>query len=275
MNHSADEPRNLRLLCDDLRAECQELDELLETSAAGSIWSLATRFHHWRVWDEIAHLHLFDELALLALSDHERFMAERRSIETQLAEGAKISGLARERFAALPNAAIAPHWRAVWKALADELAELDPKARLPWFGPDMSARSFVTARMMETWAHGQDVWDALERRRPPSPRLAHIAQLGVLTFGWSFANRGRRPPGPMPQVHLSGPLGESWHWGEPTSTERISGSALDFCLVVTQRRHVQDTHLEVHGETATEWMLIAQCFAGPAASAPPPGSFPR
>ena len=275
MNTAAEEPRNLCALCDDLRAESQELDDLLGRPVDGSIWNLGTRFHGWSVWDEITHLHLFDELAVLALADRDAFMTERRLIEAQLAEGSQISGIARERFANLPGTAIAPRWRTGWQTLADTLAELDPKARLPWFGPDMSARSFATARMMETWAHGQDVWDALDQRRPPSPRLAHIAQLGVLTFGWSFANRGRRPSGSMPQVHLIGPQGEAWHWGDAASTERISGPALDFCLVVTQRRHVLDTHLEVDGDTAREWMLIAQCFAGPAASPPAPRSFQR
>ncbi len=275
MTAASAEPQSLRALCDDLRAECQELDELLCTCADVSIWSLGTRFHNWSVWDEIAHLHLFDELAVLALADRDGFMKERRLIEAQLAEGAQISGIARERFANLPDTAIASRWRAGWQAQADALADLEPRTRLPWFGPDMSARSFATARLMETWAHGQDIWDALGRRRPPSARLLHIAQLGVLTFGWSFMNRGRQPPQPMPRVQLDGPNGEPWHWGDAASADTICGSALDFCLVVTQRRHVQDTHLQVCGETAREWMLLAQCFAGPAASGPPSGSFPR
>jgi len=275
MSSASDESRSMSQLCEDLRAECQELDELLSASKDESIWNLVTRFHNWSVWDEIAHLHLFDGLSVLAVADRHDFMAERGRIETRLAAGAEISVIARERFASLAGAAIAPFWRSGWQAQADALAKMDPRARLPWFGPDMSARSFATARLMETWAHGQDIWDALDRRRPPSSRLSHVAQLGVLTFGWSFLNRGLDPPGLPPYVQLEGPNAEQWHWGEASDRNTIRGSALDFCLVVTQRRHVKDTHLEVRGDTAKAWMLIAQCFAGPAAAGPPAGSFPR
>jgi uncharacterized protein (TIGR03084 family) len=139
----------------------------------------------------------------------------------------------------------------------------------------MSARSFATARLMETWAHGQDIWDALHRPRPATSRLAHIAQLGVITFRWSFQNRGLPPPAAAPAVELEGPAGAVWRWGDAAADGLVRGSALDFCLVVTQRRHVLDTGLELQGAAAQEWMSIAQCFAGPAASGPPPGSFPR
>jgi uncharacterized protein (TIGR03084 family) len=133
----------------------------------------------------------------------------------------------------------------------------------------------ATARLMETWAHGQDIWDALHRPRPATSRLAHIAQLGVITFRWSFQNRGLPPPAAAPAVELAGPAGAVWRWGDAAADGLVRGSALDFCLVVTQRRHVLDTGLELQGAAAQEWMSIAQCFAGPAASGPPPGSFPR
>jgi len=274
MTAAAPEPPGLNALCEHLRDECAELDALLG-GGADSIWPLRTRFHHWSVWDEIAHLHLFDGLALLAIADRAGFTAERGRLEAQLAAGAQISGIARERFANLPGGALAARWREGWQAQIAALAALEPRSRLPWFGPDMSARSFATARLMETWAHGQDIWDALERPRPPTARLFHIAQLGVLTFGWSFSNRGLQPPGPQPQVQLLGPNGEPWQWGDATSADTIRGSALDFCLVVTQRRHVEDTRLEAQGATAEAWLRLAQCFAGPAASGPPAGSFPR
>jgi uncharacterized protein (TIGR03084 family) len=262
-------------VCADLAAECAELDGLLNGLDAGPGWRHKTRFHGWTVWDQIAHLHFFDELALLAVADRERFAQERDYIEAALARGTEISAIAQTRLADLPGAALAPPWRAGWHSLIAGLAALDARARLPWFGPEMGARSFATARLMETWAHGQDIWDALGRVRPATSRLAHIAQLGVITFRWSFQVHGLAPPAAPPAIELRGPDGEIWRWGDPSTGETIRGSALDFCLVVTQRRHHLDTNLEVQGEIARAWMSVAQCFAGPPASAPPAGSFPR
>jgi uncharacterized protein (TIGR03084 family) len=137
----------------------------------------------------------------------------------------------------------------------------------------MSARSFATARIMETWAHGQDVLDALGRTRRPTDRLRHVAHLGVSTRGWSYAIRGRPIPEVDVRVELAAPSGGTWSWGEPDSVDRVSGPAEDFCLVVTQRRHVDDTTLQVEGATATEWMAIAQAFAGPPMDGRRPGAF--
>ena len=271
----SNETASMHALCDDLRAECAELDALVSDLDGGAGWALATRFHGWTAWDEIAHLHLFDRLALRAVADRDDFVRSRQDIEAQLARGTEVSAIARATFARLAGSALSVSWRNDWQALAAALAALEPKTRLPWFGPDMSARSFATARLMETWAHGQDIWDALARPRPASARLAHIAQLGVITFRWSFQNRGLEPPGNPPAVELEGPSGAVWRWGDASSSGEVRGRALDFCLVVTQRRHVLDTGLEVRGEVARQWLTIAQCFAGPPASGPPAGSFAK
>ncbi len=261
-------------LCDDLVAECTALDVLTAPlDAAG--WQIRTRFYEWAIFDEVAHLCLFDELAVVAAENREAFRTEQASLEGTLASGMEVSEVARRRYASLDGPALAAFWRGRYQALAQRLARLEPKARLPWFGPDMSARSFVTARLMETWAHGQDVYDALRMARPACGRLQHIAHLGVLTFGWSFSVHLLAVPSLTPYVELTGPMGERWTWGDVSASEAVRGSALDFCLVVTQRRHFLDTRLEVRGEIAREWMRIAQCFAGPPAMGPPEGTFPR
>jgi uncharacterized protein (TIGR03084 family) len=124
---------------------------------------------------------------------------------------------------------------------------------------------------METWAHGQDVFDTLGIVRTPKDRLRHIAHLGVKTFGWTYINRGLEvPPNPV-LVELSAPSGDLWSWGPEDAQNRITGPVQDFCLVVVQRRHVDDTALEVTGDTARDWMLKAQCFAGPPVNGPAPG----
>ena len=157
------------------------------------------------------------------------------------------------------------------EALVAALAPLDPKARLPWYGPDMSARSFATARLMETWAHGQDIWDALGRTRGASPGLRHILHLGVGTYGWTFVNRGLPVPQPAPHVDVVAPDGSHWTWGDPSATDWVTGPAMDLALLVTQRRHRDDTALRWAGEGAEQWTLIAQCFAGPPADGPARG----
>lgn len=134
----------------------------------------------------------------------------------------------------------------------------------------MSALSSVTARLMETWAHGQDVADALGVLREPTDRLRHVAHLGVQTFGFTFRNNGREVPQVPVRVELLAPSGASWTWGPEDAADRVTGSALGFCLVATQRRHVDDTDVTTTGPVAAEWVAIAQTFA----NTPGPGRAP-
>ena len=148
---------------------------------------------------------------------------------------------------------------------------LDARDRIPWFGPPMGALSFVSARLMETWAHGQDVADALAVTRVPTARLRHIAHLGVRARPFSYIVRGLDVPSEPVAVELTGPEGEHWEWdADAAPSEHIAGSALDFCLVVTQRRNVADTSLTVQGSLAAEWLAVAQAFAGPPGPGRPP-----
>jgi uncharacterized protein (TIGR03084 family) len=151
--------------------------------------------------------------------------------------------------------------------------QIDPKARVPWFGPSMSALSCATARLMETWAHGQDIVDALRVHRATTERLRHIAHLGVMTRPFSYRTRGQEPPAGEIRVELRSPTGALWTWGDPGASNRICGLALDFCLVVTQRRHPADTALQITGPLAAEWMGLAQAFAGPPGAGRQPGQF--
>jgi len=254
----------------DLLAEYRELAALCETLTPAQ-WRLRSEFYGWTPWDEIAHLCYFDETALQSVREPERFAVESAALNARCAAGEEISAIAREAYGHLDGPALLAHWRARHEALVEALAPLDPKARLGWYGPPMSARSFATARLMETWAHGQDVWDVVRGRRPASPRLKHIAHLGVTTFGWTFVNRGLAPPSVSPYVELRAPDGGSWTWGDPGSEHRVSGTAEDFCLLVTQRRHVDDTGLRYSEGPVSDWLHMAQCFAGEPADGPAPG----
>ena len=163
-------------------------------------------------------------------------------------------------------------WRANRSALDAAGATLDNDTRVAWYGPSMGAKSFLTARLMEAWAHGQDIVDALDdgADRPPTDRLRHISQLGVITRGWTYVNRGLEVPSAAVRIELTSPSGASWTFGDEGAPESIVGPALDFCLVTTQRRHVDDTDLVVTGAAARDWMKKAQLFAGPPSDGPAP-----
>jgi uncharacterized protein (TIGR03084 family) len=254
----------------DLCAEADELHGFLATLGEEE-WSRVTPFLGWTTWDVVAHLHFFDQVSVLALTDPDAFAARRKELIAALGSGATNKDIARREYGSLGNRELLGTWLATCHEMAGQLGASEPKRRLPWFGPDMGVQMFTTARLMETWAHGQDVYDVMRVPREATNRIKHIAVIGVKTFGWTFVNRGLEVPGPPPYVRLTAPSGDTWEWNEPSETEKVSGSALEFCRVVTQGRNVQDTALEVVGEVASRWMSIAQCFAGGPADPPKAG----
>lgn len=262
----------MKQICSDLSWEQKTLDALV-SGLTPERWAAVTFCDGWTVKDEICHLAYFDHTARLASTDADAFkrcVAEDFGSVDSMEKLAEIS-LARGR--AMSIEALLTWWRDERGNLLGALSGMHPKDRLQWYGPPMSALSFASARIMETWAHGQDIYDALKMRRPVSPGLRHIAHLGVSTFGWSFSNRSLPVPRQAVRVELIAPAGGLWTWGDEAADEKVSGPAEDFCLVVTQRRHVDDTNLAVTGDSARRWMELAQCFAGPPDNGPPAGTF--
>ena len=155
--------------------------------------------------------------------------------------------------------------------MSERFAGADPKARVPWVGPDMSVRSSISARLMETWSHAQALFDLFGVVRQDRDHVRNVVILGVNTFGWTYMNRRLEVPEAMPFLRLTAPSGEIWEWGDPSEEERIEGAAVEFCQVVTQTRNIADTALQVTGPVANEWMGMAQCFAGPPVAPPAPG----
>ncbi len=257
-------------LADDLRAEGDEFHRLL-SGLSEADWRRETPFKDWTVEYVIQHLIFGDWLNTLSLTDPERFGAVIARRQAARAEGRKAMGLEETGLELGQGPELLAQWHDRLGKLCDLFAGSDPKGRMKWVGPDMSVRSAATARLMETWAHGQDVYDLLRQPRVATDRIRNIATLGVNTFGWSFQNRGEAPPGPPPHVCLTAPSGAVWTWNGPDRANRIEGPALDFCHVVTQGRHIDEVNLTVTGETARRWMAIAQCFAGAPETPPPPG----
>jgi uncharacterized protein (TIGR03084 family) len=254
----------------DLRAEHDALDDVV-AGLDESGWDTATPAPGWSVRDQISHLTFFDEEATLAASDPDAFLV-------RLTEAANdIDGYMNgclEKGRAMRPAEVLEWWRGSRGRMLDVFGDVDPSVRVPWYGPPMSLASFITARLMETWAHGQDVVDAVGIEREATERMRHIVFIGVRARQNSYVAHGMEMPAGDVRVELKSPDGDTWSFGS-SDEDVVTGSAEDFCLVVTQRRHPEDTDLVVTGPLAEEWISIAQAFAGPPGEGRKPGQFPR
>jgi uncharacterized protein (TIGR03084 family) len=255
----------------DFLEESEALYSLLEPLADAD-FARVTQFKGYTIGDVIGHLHHWNHAADLSLLAPEAFQAFFAEIARGLGQGRTLVEIADAWLKGLRGRALLREWRRFYREMAAHFGEADPKARVKWAGPDMSVRSSITARLMETWAHGQEVYDVLGVERVNTDRIRNVAQIGVSTFGWTFVNRRLEVPRDVPYVRLTAPSGALWEWNEPSDKSRVEGSATEFCQVVTQVRNVADTKLQVTGDTARRWMSIAQCFAGGANDPPPPGT---
>ncbi len=259
---------------DDFRAECSALADIL-ADASDEVFKTKTLFNDWTIEDVIGHLHVWNQAAATTLDSREAFQnflafimknfgESGSSLPAQYAWLDEFAGGVRGR-------ALFDAWREAYPRTADQYAAADPETRVAWAGPDMGAQSKIIARQMETWAHGQEVFDALGLERAEADRVRNIAHLGVTTFSWTFRNRGEEPPKPKPCVKLTAPSGAVWEWNDPQEDNHVAGAAVEFAQVVTQTRNIDDTALRTSGPIARRWMEIAQCFAGPPVDPPARG----
>ncbi len=244
---------------DDLVAEEASLASLLAT-LADEQWDLPTPAAGWAIRDQVAHLAAAEDLAKLAATDPDGFRARLTALMSDL-DAVESDNASQAR--SHDPAELLAWWTTSSAATVAAIRDRSDGDRVAWITGPMSVVSFATARLMETWAHGHDVAEGLGVEIEPTARLRHIADLGVRTRGFSFRNHGLPVPEDEPHVELVAPNGEHWTWGPDDPTERVEGDALDFCLVVTQRRDVADTGLKATGDGAAAWLSIAQCFAGP------------
>jgi uncharacterized protein (TIGR03084 family) len=248
---------------DQILADLQAEGDQLWSTVSGlddDGWRTPTPAAGWDVATQIAHLLWTDEVAVVAATDKEAWD------EVVLAAMADPNGFvdagAREIARLAPSALLA-RWGAAREELARTLREYPPDQRMAWFGPPMSPPSMATARFMETWAHALDVYDALGVHFEPTDRIRHVAHLGVRTRDFAFVTNELEPPTEEFRVELTAPSGEQWGWGPEDAEQRVTGPALGFCLLVTQRINRADADLTADGEDADTWLDIAQCFAGP------------
>ena len=255
----------------DLAAEGDELYAVLKDMDTG-FWTEVSSFKAWTVWDVVAHLHMADKMALASLQGESEFHRFMHTLGSGNLREVADKWLKQGRDHSPTGPEMLTIWRETFVALCTALGNADPEARYTWVGPSMKAKMMATARLMETWAHGWEVYDLMKLPRQQHERLHHIATIGIRTFAWTFNNRSLPVPEPQPYVELTSPGGDLWQWNERDPANMVRGSANDFCQVVTQVRNVADTELEVVGDIAQAWMQIAQCFAGPPEDPPAPGT---
>lgn len=249
--------------CDRIHALVAPLDE--------AVLATPTAFKGWTIGDVIGHLHVWNQAAQLSLKDEDAFKGFMRQVGGIIAKGGDLNAFESVWLDGLTGQALIAAWADTYRATAADFATADPAQRVPWAGPSMSARSSITARLMESWAHAQAIFDVLGVERENGDGLKNICVLGLNTYSWTFKNRKLDAPQPVPQLRLTAPSGEVWTFGEPADGELIEGEAAEFCQVVTQTRNIADTALRVTGPNAAAWMAIAQCFAGAPVDPPAPG----
>lgn len=250
-------------ICDDLEAETAALRAIVE-SLSEEQWRLPTPAAGWDTHETVIHLGMADFAASLAVLDGPGFEAAKEAMSA----GGDLHQISGVDVHTMSGAELWQWFETERAHMTTAFRALGPKDRIPWFGPDMSALSFATARLMETWSHGHDVADTFGVAYPRTDRLRHVAHIGVTTRGWSYANRGRQvPEGPV-RVELTAPSGDVWTWGPEDAADSIRGDAYEFCLLATQRRHHTEVDLEIQGPLAQEWAEIAQAFAGPSTDVP-------
>ena len=253
------------------KEESDALYKLLINADKNS-FKLKTQFKSWTINDVLYHLHVWNIAALLSLKNENEF----KEFMQNFMEAVKSGNSAREYEKILSDNTegldLLNLWKETYEKISNEFAKSDPKKRVKWAGPDMSVRSSITARHMETWAHGQEIFDQLGFERIDTDRIKNIVVIGVNTFEWTYINRNLSIPEKMPKLSLLSPSNELWEWNEDNEEDMISGSATEFSQVVTQVRNINDTSLKVSGKIANEWMSIAQCFAGPPENPPEKGT---
>lgn len=241
---------------DDLASEHSALAEVLECLAPTD-WARPTSSVGWTVADQIGHLSFFDARAAMALSDPEAFLADRAVIIAAAPHDPSVDA-ART----LTANRLFADWRTNSERLRSIALDVRPDQRVPWYGPAMSVPSFLTARLMECWAHGHDVCEATDHPAIISDRLRHVAHIGYSARPFSLLVNGLPADDRPVRLELAGPSGQTWSWGPEDADDRVVGEAYDFCLVVTQRRHPDQSLLDVVGESARRWIDVAQAFAG-------------
>ena len=255
----------------DFRDECNAVYSILENLKEQD-YEMPTQFKGWTFNNVIGHLHVWNYAADISLKDGDEWKNFANSALQALGNGSSMNEFEQTITKGIQGPELLSMWKEYYTDMTERFAVADPKKRVKWMGPDMSDRSSISARHMETWAHAQELYDSLGLDRINEDRIKNIVIIGNNTFKWCFTVHKKTLPSIRPYLKLISPSGEIWEYNEFSEEHKIEGLAEEFCQVVTQVRNIQDVNLKLTGSIAEEWMSVAQCFAGGAEQPPKPGT---
>ena len=247
-------------IVDDFEAESQNLDGLL-ARLTDEQWLTPTPAQGWDVRDSVTHLAVGNDLA------EECARTGRSETMEQVIAGGPAAAEEYERAHLQGGRQTPPEEVLAWfresvETLAAALRALPADKRLPWGPMHMSVGSFTTARLMETWAHGLDCFDAVAVTPLDTARLHHVARLGLRSLPYAFMLRGLAAPGAV-RLELKAPNGEPWLLGPDDAPTVIRGSAGDWCRVAVHRdRRGERARLHGEGPDAAAVIANAQAYLG-------------
>jgi uncharacterized protein (TIGR03084 family) len=257
----------------DVFADLVAEGEALNTIVAGldaPQWALSTPAAGWTVKHQVAHMASIFHIAGLTAADPDRFTAMTAGAEKDF--DAAVFALLTPYLAASPTDLLA-RWRAELEGAARTLAALPPGHLVPWIARPIPAAVLGCAGIMELFAHGQDIADAVGAHRVYTDRIGHLAWFATRNRDFGYQVRGLTPPAEEFRYELTAPSGALWEFGPADAKQRVTGPAVDFCLLVTRRRHRADLALQADGTEADRWLDIAQAYRGSPGAGRSPGQF--
>lgn len=253
----------------DLVADGNETDSLV-SNLDGAMWQTPTPAPGWTIAHQIAHLAATFRLAAIAASNPGMFKEVASRLSPDFDANVKS---AMAEYLAEPPDVLLRRWRAERAAAEQALSALPGDQMVPWLVRPLPAAVLAAAGMMELFGHGQDIADGLGVRRTYTDRIGHLVAFAVRTWDFGYQARGMRTPDAEFRFELTAPSGKLWAFGPEDAEQRVTGAAVDFCLLVTRRRHHADLGVKASGEHAERWLDIAQAYRGPAGEGRKPGQF--
>lgn len=252
-----------------LTAEADAFDEVL-AALTNEQWQTPTPAPGWTVAHQVAHLAFTFRLAATAASDPDGFRAMAAGVSKDF-DAQVRAGLAM--YLGEDHQTLRARWRAEFDDSVKALTAVPAGETVPWLVNPLPPAVLASAGMMELFGHGQDVYDALGIEREYTDRLAPLVTFGVRTRDFGYLAHDEQPPAEQFRFELTAPSGALWTFGPADAEQRVTGPAVDFCLLVVRRRHHEDLALRTTGELARHWLDIAQAYRGPAGAGRRPGQF--
>lgn len=253
----------MREILSDLVAEQQSLDQFLQRIHERD-WKLPTSAKGWSILDTVSHLAYTETFAASAIEQGQAFVDAEAVTDV---DEWTARGVAQGRGKRYQE--IIEWWRNGRADVVDALSRMDAADRIPWVLSSVSAKGFATLRLMETWAHGLDIKDAMEGRLPvdeeeepegDSPRLRHVAWLAHRMLPYAFEQAGEAYPANGVRVQLMGPRYARWVFGPEDTDNVIKGIASEFCRVAVHRLDAADTGLKAIGDDAETALRVLRAY---------------